>query len=323
MLAIQFSELGKPTEKLMLTEVPKPIAKAGEVLVKVTACNINPSDIMFVQGLYGLQPELPSSAGFEAAGLIEEAGPGTHLQPGTKVVFTSIGVWQEYVSLSEKAVIPVPKEIPDEVACQLFVNPLTAYAMLEVSGLKSGEKLLLTAGASAFSKFVIQLAREKGIEVYATVRHEHQKEELSKLGVHLTVNSEQDSLTRAILSETDGHGIDAVFDAVGGKLGMQALNCLSNGGTMYTYGLLSLQNIPLNSGLLIFKNLTVKGFWLTSWLYSLDGEERKKAITFLLSRFLNGQMKAPVEATYALKEFKKAIEHFEKPGRSGKIILKT
>jgi len=322
MLSIQFKELGKPTEKLELAEVPKPSAKTGEVLVKVTACNINPSDIMFVQGLYGLQPELPSSAGFEAAGIIEEVGEGVNLKSGTKVVFTDIGVWQEYVSLSEKAVIPIPDEIADEIACQLFVNPLTAYAMLEVSGLMKGGKLLLTAGASAFSKFVIQLAKEKGIEVYATVRHDHQKEELGELGVHLAVNTEKESLTRTILTATDGHGVQLVFDAVGGKLGMQALNCLSNGGTMYTYGLLSLQNIPLNSGLLIFKNLTVKGFWLTSWLYSLDAEERKKAISFLLTRFLNGSMRAPVEASYTLQDFKKAIDHFEKPGRSGKVILK-
>jgi NADPH:quinone reductase-like Zn-dependent oxidoreductase len=323
MIAVQFESLGLPQEVLEIKEIAKPSPQNGEVLIKVTACNINPSDVMFIRGLYGIRPELPSVAGFEAAGVVEAVGEGADFQMGAKVVFTNIGVWQEYVSVDARTVIPIPNDVPDEVACQLFVNPLTAYGMLETSGLKKGDFLILTAAASAFSKFVIQLCQEKGIKTIGTVRHDNQKEMLTKLGCDHVINTESESVTRTILSVTQGKGAQAAFDAVGGELGMKVASALRNGGTMFVYGLLSLQNIPLNSGILIFKDITIKGFWLTTWFAGLDGEKRKEAIKFLMERFLTGKLNAPVEKTYHLQDVLQAIEDFEKPGRAGKIILKT
>jgi NADPH:quinone reductase-like Zn-dependent oxidoreductase len=322
MIAARFTELGIAQEVLKIEDIPVPEPQAGEVLIKVSTSNINPSDIMYTRGLYGIQPELPASGGFEAAGIVEQAGADTHLSTGTKVVFAHTGVWQEYVVVSEKAVIPIPNEVPDELACQLFVNPLTAYGMLEVSGIQDKQFLVLTAGASAFSKFVIQLCREKGILPIATVRHEEQKQKLLELGCHAVINTGTESVTREIIAQTHGKGAECAFDAVGGELGMKVLNGLAAGGTMYVYGLLSLKNIPLNSGVLIFKNLTVKGFWLTTWFSSLDANTRATAIKFLIGRFMKGEMEAPVEAVYPLKDIRSALDHFEKPGREGKILLK-
>jgi NADPH:quinone reductase-like Zn-dependent oxidoreductase len=87
------------------------------------------------------------------------------------------------------------------------------------------------------------------------------------------------------------------------------------------FGLLSLENIPLNSGLMIFKNLKIEGFWLTSWMASLSPEESQKAIKTVVGHLLSQKVKVDIEATYPLEQFKEALAAYEKEGRGGKIIL--
>ena len=144
-----FDQTGTPQEVLYLKESEMPQAKPHEVLIRVTARNINPSDIMFVRGMYGITPKLPSSAGFEACGVVEKSDESGKVPVGTRVMFTAIGTWKEYVCVPAALVIPVPSQMPDSVACQAFVNPMTAYGMIEDAGLEAGQWLLLTAGASA------------------------------------------------------------------------------------------------------------------------------------------------------------------------------
>lgn len=321
MKAAIFEQTGNPTEVVNYVDVPKSEPGAGEVRVKVKAANINPSDVMFIRGMYGITPQLPSSAGFEAAGIIDAVGEGVNLPVGVEVIFSHIGVWKEYVVTKAKGIIPKPKPMSFEFACQAFVNPFTAYGMLEVSGLQSGDWLLITAGASAYGKLVIQLAAKKGIKTIATVRREEQKEMLMAIGATHVINTETEKMPKSILAVTDGKGVNAVFDAVGGTLGARALASLATGGTMHVFGLLSLENLPLNSGLMIFKNLTIKGFWLTTYLESLSKEQREKAFTEVLGGLASSDLKLDIEATYPLSQVKEALAHYEREGRTGKIIL--
>lgn len=320
MKQIIFHHTGLPAEVLKLEEAAIPQPKAHEVLIKVTARNINPSDIMFVRGMYGITPRLPSSAGFEAVGIVEKTDEKNTIPVGTKVVFTAIGTWKEYVCVPAAMAIPVPPQMPDEIACQAFVNPLTAYAMVESSGLNAGDWLLITAGASAFGKLAIQFAKQKGINVACTVRQDAQKGYLTELGADLVINTETEKLQKVVMEKT-GEGVHVVFDAVGGVLGARALASLRVGGKMMVFGLLSLENIPLNSGLLIFKNLKVEGFWLTTWIESLSAEARQKAFKTVFSHLLGQSVKLDVAASYPLEQFKEALEAYEKGGRNGKILL--
>jgi NADPH:quinone reductase-like Zn-dependent oxidoreductase len=320
MKQVVFHQTGMPEEVLILEEAEQPAKKAHEALIKVTARNINPSDIMFIRGMYGITPKLPSSAGFEAVGVVEEADEKGLFQKGAKVIFTAIGTWKEYVSVPANLLIPVPAGMTDEVACQAFVNPLTAYGMLETSGLKAGDWLLITAGASAFGKLAIQLAKQKEIKVACTVRRDEQKDMLKSLGAELVINTEKEKLPKVIMEKTDG-GVHVVFDAVGGVLGARALSCLKTNGRMMVFGLLSLENIPLNSGLLIFKNLKVEGFWLTTWIESLNQDEREKAFRTIFTLLLTQKVKVDVQATYPLEQFKEALLAYEQGGRNGKVIL--
>ena len=224
-----FEQTGTPQEVLYLKESEMPQPKAHEVLIRVKARNINPSDIMFVRGMYGITPKLPSSAGFEASGVVEKGDESGKVAAGTRVMFTAIGTWKEYICVPAALVIPIPGQMSDEVACQAFVNPMTAYGMIEEAGLQAGQWLLLTAGASAFGKFAIQMAKAKGIRVAATVRHESQKELLMDLGAELVINTSTEKLAKVIFEKTEV-GVDVVFDAVGGELGVKALSCLKQKG---------------------------------------------------------------------------------------------
>ncbi|MDX5339805.1 MAG: zinc-dependent alcohol dehydrogenase family protein [Cyclobacteriaceae bacterium] len=320
MKELVFENTGIPLEVLRLKDSPIPNPKPHEVLVKVSARNINPSDLMFIRGMYGITPKLPSSAGFEACGVVEKGDEAGTIKPETRVMFLGIGTWREYVCVPALSVIPVPPQMPDEVACQAFVNPMTAYGMLLESGLKEGDWLLVTAGASAFGKFAIQMAKAKGIKVAVTVRQDAQKQMLQDLGADLVVNSDAEKIQKVIPEKTEG-GVHVIFDAVGGILGAKALACLRPKGKMLVFGALALENMPINSGLLIFKNLKIEGFWLSSWMEELAAVDRKKAISAVFGFLMQEDAKIDVAGKFKLEQFKEAIEAYEKPGRNGKILL--
>jgi NADPH:quinone reductase-like Zn-dependent oxidoreductase len=324
MKEVIFEKTGMPEEVLQVKESVAPEPKPNEVQIQVKARNINPSDLMFIQGRYGIQPNLPSSAGFEAAGIVSKSDSDGKIPVGTRVMFTaqgtSTGTWREYITLPAKQVIPMPEGMSFEVACQAFVNPVTAVAMVNKSKLNAGEWLLLTAGASAFGKFALQVAKSKGIKVACTVRHDEQKKYLSDLGADLVVNTEKEDL-RKVISEVVGEGVSAVFDAVGGELGAKALTCIKQFGTMYVFGVLSLQNMSLNTGMMIFKEITIEGFWLTSTLQRISSEERAKLYKETQAFLMSEDSKVEVAGKFQLTEIKAAIEAYNKPGRNGKILL--
>jgi NADPH:quinone reductase-like Zn-dependent oxidoreductase len=320
MKELLFEQTGLPQEVLQLIDSPIPLPKPHEVLIRVTTRNINPSDLMFVRGMYGITPKLPSSAGFEACGVVEKGDDAGKVKPGLRVMFTAIGTWREYLCLPASLVIPVPDGMPDEVACQAFVNPMTAYAMIEKSGLKVGEWLLITAGASAFGKFAIQMAKARGIKVAATVRHDSQKEVLEKLGADLVINSDSEKIQRVVPEKTGG-GVHVIFDAVGGMLGAKALSCLLPKGRMMIFGALALENMPLNSGLLIFKDLKIEGFWLSSWMEGMNETDRKEAFRTVFGFLMKDDSKIDIAGKFNLEDFKDALEAYSRPGRNGKILL--
>ncbi len=322
MRAIQLEKPGNPIDVLKVVEKPKPQPAAGEILVQVIAAPINPSDISFVSGQYGIQPESPSGAGFEGVGTVEAVGEDVRLPVGSRVSFTTIGSWGEYAIANQKAVIPLPDAIPDEMAAQLFVNPFTAWAMVEESGVQKDEWLMITACGSAYGKLVIQLCQKKGIETIGTVRRDDLNEDLKKLGLNEVVNTETEDLPRRVRDITGKQGVRCVVDSVGGDTTEAAMKCVAQGGKMLIFGLLSQKNPRLDIGLMIFKEITIQGFWLTEWMRKVDAQTRTQTAQNVIGWLASGEVELPVEATYGLDEIAKAVEHADAPGRWGKILVK-
>lgn len=322
MKSIIFEQTGKPGQILKATEVALPEPGPNEVRVKVIAAPINPSDIMFVQNLYGIRPQLPSGAGFEGVGVVDAVGEGVQIPTGTRVSFTGVGSWSEYALAHEKALVPIPDEISDDLGAQLFVNPFTAYAMVQDSGVPEGGWLLVTAVGSAFGKLVIQLCQMRGIKTIGTVRRDDLNEELKALGLTEVINVETENLAARVKQITDGVGVACVLDAVGGHTATEALTCLAKAGTMIIYGLMSMQDPTINAGLLIFRELTIKGFWLTDWMRRVDSQTRQDVAQNVVRLLASGKIQLPVEASYPLDQITEATEHAERPGRRGKILIK-
>src|SRR5436305_937432 len=148
MRSVRFYEFGDPADVLRLEDVPRPEPGAGQVLVRLRARSINPSDLLTVHGLYGSLPNLPATPGLEGMGEVAAVGDGVgHFRAGQRVIPLGVpGTWQEYLLAPESQLLPVPDAINDRTAAQFVVNPLTAWIMtVEELSLEPGEWLLQTA----------------------------------------------------------------------------------------------------------------------------------------------------------------------------------
>ena len=135
MKAAVFESFGEPSQVLTVRDVPDPMPGPGQVRVRMIMSPINPSDLLVVQGLYGVLPKLPSTPGFEGVGIVDEVGPGLLAQllrlKGKRVVAINSagGNWAETAIIPARQARPVPDDIPDEQAACYFVNPATVLAM--------------------------------------------------------------------------------------------------------------------------------------------------------------------------------------------------
>lgn len=323
MKALIFNQTGDPKEVLSLSELERPIPKEHEVLIKVLASPINPSDSFFIQGTYRFKPEFPQVAGLEGAGMIEALGDNVHLPVGALVSFTSRGrgVWAEYIIAREEDIIILPNDFPVEKAAQFYLNPFTAWGLLDESTVKERGWLLLTAANSTVSKIVIQLARIRNSRIVAVVRDLQQSQELKAQGA-TEVLKQDDELIDKINEITSGKGSDAALDAVGGTAGTNVLQSMAAGGKVIIYGLLSKEPVQFHNSLIIYKNLHIKGFGIRGYLQSQTKLQRTEMINTLTEIMAKPSFQLPIEKSFPLEQFKEAFSAEAQRGRKGKIIFK-
>lgn len=324
MQSVRFDKFGEPAEVLKIVDSPVPMPSPGQMLIRMRARPINPSDLLTVRGLYGVLPRLPASPGVEGVGVIEELGLGVNeFKVGQRVIPVGApGTWQEYILAQSDEVIRCPDAINDATASQFVVNALTAWVMTtEELALRPGEWLLQTAAGSALGRIVLQLSRLRGFKTINVVRRREQVDELKELGAEEVICSADESLVERVMAVTNQAGARAAIDAVGGKLGGKVASVLGRGGTMLVYGLLSLEHVPLNTGRMIFRSTTVRGFWLDDWFRSTPAEKQREIGGALLGLMAAGEVVPAVEAEYELKDVVEAVRHAERPGRRGKILL--
>ena len=324
MRALQFATFGKPVDVLELVDLPEPEPKAGQVRVRLSHRPINPSDLLYIQGKYGIVPRLPAIPGFECAGRVDKVGQGVSIVAvGQRVVPMGVlGTWRGSVIAREGQLTPVPDNVSDQAAAQLGVNPVTAWVMLTRElDVKPGEWLLQTAAGSTLGRIVLQLAKLRGFKTINFVRRRDQVQEILDLGADAVICTEDPDPVGEAMKVTRGQGVHAAIDAVGGRTGGRAAKCLRAGGTMLVYGLLGDECIPLDSGDMIFKGSTVRGFWLSRWYQNTPGDAVQATIREVVQLMGTGRLTPPVEREYDLGDFKAAIAHAEQPGRHGKILL--
>lgn len=302
--------------------------------VRLSARPINPSDLLFIQGSYGREahfaprPEMGTRgsgwavAGFEGAGTVDALGSGTRgPAPGTMVAVAATGTWQEQVCVPSTSVIPIAPGVSAEAACQLTVNPFTAHLLMRDIALDPGDTLLLTAGASAVSRMVIHLASKRGLRCLPVVRRRGQVRALARLGAQPLTVSSADALAEAVRG-TPGHGqVGMVLDAVGGALGDAALRCLRPAGQFLSYGMLSGHPLSIHPDDLVFRQVSVQGFWLPARMEHLGEKELSSLTREVQDAVVCGLPGLEVAERHDLTDFGCALDRAMRPGREGKVVL--
>lgn len=330
MKAAVFDRFGDPADVLDVRDVPQPVVVSGQVVVRMLASPINPSDLMVVRGQYGRLPSLPATPGFEGVGVVEAAGGGLlnllrGLKPGRRVVVLNGkgGNWAEQVLVPSRQVLPIPADIPDEQAASFFVNPVTALLMTRsVMRVPAGAWLLQTAAGSALGRMVIRLGKHFGFRTLNVVRRREQADELLRAGGDAAIATNDEAIETRVHDITGGEGVPFAIDAVGGATAVAVIRALAAEGRMLVYGTLSNEPMSLDQRLLMVGNKRIEGFWLSEWV------RRQGVLTMLrLFRQVRQLMRAGVLTTevgtsFPLADIKAAVRHAETPGRQGKTLLR-
>jgi mitochondrial enoyl-[acyl-carrier protein] reductase / trans-2-enoyl-CoA reductase len=287
------------------------------------AAPINPADLNQIEGKYPVRAELPAIPGFEGAGVVVELGAGVKgLTTGALVILPhNIGTWRDAVAVKAEELVVVPDGIEPVQAAMLKINPLTAWRLLhDYVDLQKGDWLIQNAANSAAGRDVIQIARELGYRTVNVVRRAELIDDLRTEGGDVVL-VDADNLREEVKSATGGASVRLGLNSVGGDSALRLANCLAPGGTVVSFGAMSLQPLKIPTGLFIFKDLRFRGIWINKWYDNATPSERMETFRPLLDMARRGLLKTKIEKAYPLSEVKAAVAHAAEGKRSGKIIL--
>ena len=327
MKAVVFDRFGPPEQVLQIRELPEPVPAPGEVKVRMLASPVNPSDLMYIAGQYGLKPKaFPATPGFEGVGVVVAKGGGLigRLRMGKRVAVLNdrVGNWSEFTVASAKQVIPIPADLPDEQAASFFVNPATAIALTERAlAVPPGEWLLQSAAGSVLGKMIVALGKLRGFRTLNVVRRPEQIDELKKLGADEVI-LERDGIEEQVRRITHGTGVKYALDPVGGETGTQVIRSLAEGGTCRLYGLLSGEPVSVDPRRLITGSKTVQGFWLADWMKTLGLLQKLQLIRRIGGLMEAGVLRTEEGASFPLDRVADAVREAAAPGKSGKVLLR-
>jgi len=307
--------------------LPVPAPGPAQVLIKVSLAAINPSDVMFIKGLYGQPRRKGQPPGFEGVGVVAATGGETVAAAlaGKRVAFatgtTGWGSWAGYAVAEAAACYPLPGAMRDEDGAAMIVNPLTALAMFGIVREEGEKSFILTAGASQLSKLMIGIARDEGFRAIAVVRRDDQIPLLTGMGATHVVNAEAPGFPQRMAELCRAERPRILLDAVTGPQAAAIFNAMGRGARWIVYGRMdaSATTIP-EPGQLIFMGKRVEGFWLTDWLRKASPETRKATVDEAQARFLDGRWRTDVTAVVPLDEAMRRVpEELAKP--NGKVFI--
>ena len=333
MRAVQITAYDGKPESLRVVVLPLPQPGPGEVLVKVAASPINPSDLMFIRGLYGVKKPLPAIPGFEGSGTVVEAGSGflPWMLQGKRVAChatdpkTAGGMWSEYLVTPASACVPLKKTVELEAAAMMLVNPFTAWALVDEARRGGHRAIVQTAAASALGRMVVRLAKSFNIPVINVVRRPEQVALLRNIGTqlggaHHVLDSNSAGFDDILRDHCRKMDATISFDAVAGELSARVLRAQPKGSRMIVYGALSLAAVQADPGSLVFEGKRVEGFWLSAWLAKQNIITRGR-IAGKVQKLLAGDLKSEVRARYPLDQAPRALAEYTAEMTSGKILL--
>jgi NADPH:quinone reductase len=320
---------GKPGS-LTVVEAPVPNPGPGEVLVRVAASPVNPSDLMFITGNYGFKKPLPATPGFEGSGTVVETGSGimARFMKGRRVACAAAdpkstsGMWAEYIVTSANFCVPLRKDVELEQGATMLVNPLTAWALVDEARRGGHRAAVQTAAASALGRMVIRLGRKFSLPVVNVVRRAEQVELLRGMGAEHVLNSGDPDFDNQLRALCHKLGASISFEAVSGEMSGRILRAQPDGSRMLVYGGLSMQGVILDPGSLIFEGKHVEGFWLSAWLRGKNMLSQLR-VANQVQELLAGDLKTEIRARLPLEKAAEGLAQYAANMTAGKVLLVT
>ncbi|MCE4059552.1 zinc-dependent alcohol dehydrogenase family protein [Pandoraea sputorum] len=316
MKAVVLKSFGGP-ESFALEDVPTPVPHAGQVLVRVHATSINPLDYQVRRGDYPDLVPLPSITGHDVSGVVEAFGPGvTGFSVGDEVwytpqIFDGPGSYAEYHVADERIVGKKPPSLTHLEAASLPLVGGTAWeALVERAALRVGESVLVHGGAGGVGHVAIQLAKAMGARVFTTARVANVPF-VSEMGADIVIDYEKEDYVDVILRETNGHGVDVVFDTIGGDTLSRSPDVLAQLGRVVTIvDIAQPQNLVQAWG----KNASYH------FVFTRQNRGKLDELSALVER---GQLRPHVGAVYSLADIPAAHALLERRnnGLRGKIAI--
>lgn len=323
--AVQFARTGNPPDVVEVVEMETPPVGAGDALIDVEAAAINPSHLLTLKGGYGIQPELPAVPGAEGIGRIVKVGKDvTNVKPGDRVMIPPYaGTWRQQVVVpAERILVTFPADDDPKQMAMLMANPPTAWLLLKtVVDLAPGDWVIQNAGNSAVGQYVMSLANIYGHKTVNVMRRAGLDDVVAGARGDICIVDGPD-LGERVKAATGGAEIKLAIDAVAGDATQHLADCLADDGVIANYGLLSGKPCQLSPSDLIFRNISLRGVWLSMWIQKYSTvEERRTVYGELRDYVLDGRMQAEIEATYPIDQIKDAVAHAMRGERRGKIMI--
>jgi NADPH:quinone reductase len=322
---VRFHRTGGP-DVLQLDEVPTPKPQAGEVVLKVEAIGLNRAEVMFRQGEYLQQPELPSPLGYEAAGVIEAIGRNVQgLQVGDRVSSIPSFSMGKYFSYGEVALLPAfalaeyPPDLTPAEGASIWMQYLTAYGLIEFGPMQAGSYVLITAAASSVGLAAIQMANAVGAVPIATTRNTTKEGALKEAGAAFVVNTKNGKWPEQVREITSGKGVDLAFDPVVGPELERVAETVRPEGTIFVYGRLSPEPTPFPVFAALRSNLLIRGYTLFSIVTNPDRLQRGKQ--WIYDQLATKKIRPIIAKTFPLAEIVDAHRFMESNEQIGKIVV--
>lgn len=308
-----------PFEKLQLVDVPKPVVGEREVLIEIKAAGVSFAASLVVQGKYQRKPPLPFVPGSEVAGVIAAVGPGvTRFTPGDRVcAVIDWGGLAEYATAKAVNVFAIPDSLSFARAIAFTNSYATSAAALtwpHLLNVQPGQWLLVHGASGGVGLAAVEIGKIRGTTVVATAGSPEKLQAVRAHGADHVINYRTEDFRARVLELTDGRGVDAVYDPVGGDVFMQSLRCMAPEGRIMPVGFAGGVTPQIPANLLLVKNLTVCGLnlglyygWSPNDMRDVYEERMRAVMTQLFTWFEAGKINPLVERTYPLTEFQSAM----------------
>ncbi|WP_293324600.1 NADPH:quinone oxidoreductase family protein [Parvibaculum sp.] len=315
-------ELGGP-KVLKAEEIASPEPGPGQILVRVRACGVNFADSLVLKGKYQVQPDLPFAPGAEVAGTVLKLGEGVSgLKVGQRVAgMCGNGGYAEEALMPASGVVPLPVEMPDEVAAAFPIAYGTSHLALKHRGrLKKGETLVVHGAAGGVGLTAVEIGKALGARVIATASTPEKLEIARKHGADELVDSSTEDLRERIKGLTGGKGADVIYDPVGGDVFDASLRAIAFEGRLIVIGFAGgrVPQIPANH--LMVKNVDAIGFNFGAYLEKAPAVTRE-AFSELAGWYVEGRIRPYVSDRFTLEETPAAIAHVMERRARGKAVV--